>query len=280
MKYTLGIYEKALPDNLSFEDKLKFAKELGYDFLEISIDESDNRLKRLEWTKDERYKIVSAMQEIGLPIRSMCLSGHRKYPMGSLNEDIRKKSMEIAKKAIQLADDLGVRIIQVAGYDVYYEEGNEITEKYFRENLRQFTELASSKGILLGFETMETSFMDTVEKSMKYVKLINSPYLGIYPDSGNLNNAAILYEHNILNDLEKGRGKIFAMHLKETVPGKYRNMHFGEGIVDFDSIVKKAKSLGVNRFVTEFWHLGEEDFMNVIKSQNEYARKLLDKYYN
>lgn len=280
MKYTLGIYEKALPDNLSFEDKLKFAKELGYDFLEISIDESDNRLKRLEWTKDERYKIVSAMQEIGLPIRSMCLSGHRKYPMGSLNEDIRKKSMEIAKKAIQLADDLGVRIIQVAGYDVYYEEGNEITEKYFRENLRQFTELASSKGILLGFETMETSFMDTVEKSMKYVKLINSPYLGIYPDSGNLNNAAILYEHNLLNDLEKGRGKIFAMHLKETVPGKYRNMHFGEGIVDFDSIVKKAKSLGVNRFVTEFWHLGEEDFMNVIKSQNEYARKLLDKYYN
>lgn len=280
MKYTLGIYEKALPDNLSFEDKLKFAKELGYDFLEISIDESDNRLKRLEWTKDERYKIVSAMQEIGLPIRSMCLSGHRKYPMGSLNEDIRKKSMEIAKKAIQLADDLGVRIIQVAGYDVYYEEGNEITEKYFRENLRQFTELASSKGILLGFETMETSFMDTVEKSMKYVKLINSPYLGIYPDSGNLNNAAILYEHNILNDLEKGRGKIFAMHLKETVPGKYRNMHFGEGIVDFDSIVKKAKSLGVNRFVTEFWHLGEEDFMNIIKSQNEYARKLLDKYYN
>lgn len=280
MNYTLGIYEKALPDNLSLEDKLKFAKELGYDFLEISIDESDNRLKRLERTKDERYKIVSTMQEIGLPIRSMCLSGHRKYPMGSLNEDIRKKSMEIAKKAIQLADDLGVRIIQVAGYDVYYEKGNEITEKYFRENLRQFTELASSKGILLGFETMETSFMDTVEKSMKYVKLINSPYLGIYPDSGNLNNAAILYEHNILNDLEKGRGKIFAMHLKETVPGKYRNMHFGEGIVDFDSIVKKAKSLGVNRFVTEFWHLGEEDFMNVIKSQNEYARKLLDKYYN
>lgn len=280
MNYTLGIYEKALPDSLSFEDKLKFAKELGYDFLEISIDESDNRLKRLEWTKDERNNIVSAMQEIGLPIRSMCLSGHRKYPMGSLNEDIRKKSMEIAKKAIQLADDLGVRIIQVAGYDVYYEKGNEITEKYFRENLRQFTELASSKGILLGFETMETSFMDTVEKSMKYVKLINSPYLGIYPDSGNLNNAAILYEHNILNDLEKGRGKIFAMHLKETVPGKYRNMHFGEGIVDFDSIVKKAKSLGVNRFVTEFWHLGEEDFMNVIKSQNEYARKLLDKYYN
>lgn len=31
----------------------------------------------------------------------------------------------------------------------------------------------------LGFETMETPFMDTVEKAMHYVKLVDSPYLGV-----------------------------------------------------------------------------------------------------
>ena len=32
--------------------------------------------------------------------------------------------MEIMEKAIQLAEDLGIRIIQLAGYDVYYEESS------------------------------------------------------------------------------------------------------------------------------------------------------------
>ena len=42
--------------------------------------------------------------------------------------------MELMKKAIIFADKLGIRVIQLAGYDVYYEEGNEQTKKYFIEN--------------------------------------------------------------------------------------------------------------------------------------------------
>lgn len=279
MKYSLGIYEKAIPDELSFLEKLKIAKESGYDFLEISIDESDVRLNRLDWTKEERLSLIKDMYQVGLPIRSMCLSGHRKYPLGSKDEKIRNKSLEIAKKSIDLADDLGIRIIQLAGYDVYYDKGDEETKKLFEEGLKTVVEMASKKGVILGFETMETEFMDTVEKSMKYVKNIDSPYLGVYPDCGNLNNAAIKYDHSILKDIKLGCGKIVAMHLKETEIGKYRNMHFGEGLVNFEEVVKLAKEMKVNRFVTEFWYLGQEDYKSVIKSQCHFARNLLDKFY-
>lgn len=279
MKYSLGIYEKAIPDELSFLEKLKIAKESGYDFLEISIDESDVRLNRLDWTKEERLSLIKDMYQVGLPIRSMCLSGHRKYPLGSKDEKIRNKSLEIAKKSIDLADDLGIRIIQLAGYDVYYDKGDEETKKLFEEGLKTVVEMASKKGVILGFETMETEFMDTVEKSMKYVKNIDSPYLGVYPDCGNLNNAAIKYKHSILDDIKSGNGKIFAMHLKETEPGKYRNMHFGEGLVNFEEIIKLAKEMKINRFVTEFWHLGQEDYESIIKSQCLFARNSLDKVY-
>lgn len=279
MKYSLGIYEKALPDNLTFLEKLQIAKESGYDFLEISIDESDFRLERLNWTKEERLELVEDMYRASLPIRSMCLSGHRKYPLGSKNPDIRKKSLEIAQKAIDLADDLGVRIIQLAGYDVYYDQGDYETKKLFEEGLLEVVEMASEKGIMLGFETMETEFMDTVEKSMEYVNKINSPYLGVYPDCGNLNNAALKYGHSLLEDIKLGDGNIVAMHLKETVEGKYRNMHFGEGVVNFDEVVKLAKEMKINRFVTEFWYLGQEDYKSIIKSQSEFARNLLDRFY-
>ena len=45
--YTLGLYEKAMPSDLSWREKLTAAKQAGFDFLEISIDETDAKLSRL-----------------------------------------------------------------------------------------------------------------------------------------------------------------------------------------------------------------------------------------
>jgi L-ribulose-5-phosphate 3-epimerase UlaE len=47
LKMPVGIYEKALPDAMSWEERLAAAGQAGYDFVEISIDESDERLSRL-----------------------------------------------------------------------------------------------------------------------------------------------------------------------------------------------------------------------------------------
>ena len=43
-KMPVGLYEKALPDELSWEERLEAAGRAGYDFVEISIDESNERL--------------------------------------------------------------------------------------------------------------------------------------------------------------------------------------------------------------------------------------------
>ena len=227
--------------------------------MEISIDEKDEKLARLDWTAGERADLVRTMREVGLPIRSMCLSGHRKYPLGAPDPAVNRRSMEIMEKAVVLADDLGIRIIQLAGYDVYYEEGTAETRRLFLENLRKAALMAAERGIALGFETMETDFMNTVWKSMYYVNLVGSPWLGVYPDAGNLTNAALSSGGNVLDDLESGRGHIFALHLKETVPGVFREVPFLTGHVDFPAIIAKAWELGIRRFVTEMWYTGNDD---------------------
>ncbi len=111
-KYSLGLYEKSMPSELTWEEKLSVAKAAGYDFVEISIDESDEKLNRLDMSEQERRNLIWTMREVGMPIRTMCLSGHRKYPLGSSDPAICERGMEIMDKAIRLADDLGVRIIQ------------------------------------------------------------------------------------------------------------------------------------------------------------------------
>lgn len=81
--HLLGLYEKALPPELTWEERLRAVTELGFDYLEISIDEKDERLARLDWTQTERGVLHRAMRETGVPIQSMCLSGHRRFPYGS-----------------------------------------------------------------------------------------------------------------------------------------------------------------------------------------------------
>ena len=203
--YTLGIYEKAMPAELSWKEKMETAKAAGYDFIEISIDETEEKLKRLDMGKEDRLELVRLMYETGMPIRTMCLSGHRKYPLGSSQPEVSGRGMEIMEKALELAEDLGIRIIQLAGYDVYYEEGSEETRKRFAKNLKKAVEMAAAKGIVLGFETMETPFMNTVQKSMKYVNLVDSLYLNVYPDLGNITNAAKAEGGDVIKDLETGR---------------------------------------------------------------------------
>ena len=273
--YTLGLYEKAMPAELSWKEKLEAAKEAGFDFVEISIDETDAKLARLEMTKEERLALLGVMKETQVPIRSMCLSGHRKYPLGSSDPAVRARSLEIMEKAIGLAEDLGVRIIQLAGYDVYYEESTEETRAYFLENLKKATEMAARAGVLLGFETMETEFMNTVEKSMKYVDMVSSVYLNVYPDIGNITNAAKTYGTDVLDDLRTGKGHLVAMHLKETKPGLFREIPFGEGHVDFESAIRTAWELGIRRYVTEFWYTGNPAWKDDLLDANRRMTEIL-----
>lgn len=273
--YRLGIYEKAMPAFISWEDRLYVAKESGYDFVELSIDESPERLARLSMTGKEKLSLFQKMERTGMFIESMCLSGHRKFPLGSPEKRIREVSLEIMEKAILLSRDLGIRTIQLAGYDVYYGTSTPETRMFFEENLKRCVELAEQYHVMLAFETMETPFLNTVEKCMKYVDRQNTPWLQIYPDSGNITNAAVQQNGDVLEDLDSGAGHLAAMHLKETVPGKFREIPYGTGHVPFQKIIRKARELGVRRYVAEFWYKGGHDWKKQLSDNRNF---LTDKF--
>ena len=271
--YKIGLYEKAMPKDIGWKEKFQVAKSAGYDYIEISIDETDEKLARLDWSDAQIRDVVSVAYGESMSFGSICLSGQRRYALGDKDET---KSLEILEKAIRFARIAGIPVIQMAGYDTYYAQSTEETEKRFRKNLALGTAVAAKEGIILAFETMETPFMDTMEKAMRRILPIASPYLGVYPDIGNLNNAALLYKSDILADMEKGKGHIVAAHIKETMPGKYREVPFGTGVVDFERILKKLWQLGVRRYVTELWYTENDDWQQAVNGASSFARKILD----
>jgi L-ribulose-5-phosphate 3-epimerase len=275
--YTIGLYEKAMPSELTWKEKLEAAKKAGYDYVEISIDETDEKINRIYMSKEERLEMIQSMYEVGLPIRSMCVSALTKYSLGNSNPMLCNKGMEILEKAIELADDLGVRIVMIPGYDVYYGESTPETQKRFDENLKKAALIAAAYGVLLQMETMENSFMNTVWKAMYYVNQIDSVYLGVYPDSGNIKNAAVSQGSDESQDLKSGKGHISSLHLKETVPGIFREIPYGTGHVDFEKIIRAAWDIGVRKYVTEFWYKGSDMWQDELKEANSKMRTILDK---
>jgi L-ribulose-5-phosphate 3-epimerase len=261
-EYHLGIYEKAFVESHTIVEKLDMAKRVGYDFLELSIDESDEKLARLTLDSSQRFALLQATREI-LPIGSICLSGHRRFPLGG--RETEQRALTITRQALELAAYVGIPIIQLAGYDVYYEASTDETRERFITNLATCATLAAQYGVILAFETMETPFMNSVEKAMEYVRMINSPYLQVYPDLGNVVNGS----EDPVEDLLSGAGHLAAVHIKESKPGHFREIPYGEGHVDFAQLLATSWDLGVRRYVTEFWHNSAQDYKaQIIDSYN------------
>lgn len=278
LNYRIGVYEKATPKELSWEERLIVSKNAGFDFIEMSIDETDERMSRLDWSDDQIYELLELEKKTGMRIESICFSCQRKYPLGSLKWE--KEAKELLRKGVLFASKMGIRIIQTQGYDVYYEETSDEAsrERYFK-NLQEGAEFAASYGVTLANETMENDFMNTIEKAMVPVNKINSPYMQVYPDLGNIYNGAA----DVLEDIRIGNGHISAAHLKETVPGVFREVPYGTGQVDFPPAIAQFYRQGVRRYVAEFWYTGEENWEEILKNNRSFldaqfdaASKLLD----
>lgn len=245
-----GLYEKALPKHLTWEERLAAAKDAGFDFIEISIDETDERIGRLSWEKSERTKLIETMHRLRMPVLSMCLSANRRFPIGSEEEETRRTGVLLIQNAIDFALDCGIRVIQLAGYDEYARPSNSVTIQNFHDSLAQCARYAQQKAVMLALETMENDLMDSIRKAKSYVDLIRSPWLKIYPDIGNLTATG----QQIESDFLLGMQDIVAIHLKDTLPGIVRDIAFGNGNVDFVSffrLLEREEYRGL--FVAELW---------------------------
>lgn len=274
MNLPIGVYEKALPFDISWEERLELARVSEFDYVELSIDESDARLARLKTSSAERKEIRAALAKTAMPLKTMCLSGHRKHALGSVNAQTRMQALELFAKAIDLACDLGIRIIQVAGYYVYYEDETQESVHYYEEGLAKGLELASKAGVMLAIENMDTLGVTSLEEGMRLVKLFNSPWLQLYPDVGNLTERG----KDTLKELDLAKNHMVALHIKDTRPGEPRRVAFGEGDVPFVEAFKKLAELNYSGPVmVEMWNDDAPDsFLKVKNARAWVVAKMIE----
>ena len=167
------------------------------------------------------------------------------------------------EKAIAFASEVGIRVIQLAGYDVYYEESTPESVRLFKEGMKWAAERAAAAQVMLAMEIMDTPFMNSISKHMVYEKEISSPWYRVYPDLGNL---SAWEENDPEAEINLGISSIVAVHVKDTLApkgdfaGKFKCVPFGTGCVDFTARFAQLERLGyTGPYMIEMWYAEETD---------------------
>lgn len=266
----VGIYEKALPLQISIREKLKLASEAGFDFVEMSIDESDERLACLDWSAAQRKEFKQVLAAAEIPVLDICLSAHRKFALGSADKMVRQQGLDIMAKAIDFAADCGLRMIQLAGYYVYYEPETPDSIKLYEEGLYYGLKRAEKAGVMLGLENVDGQHVNSVSKAMEFVSKFNSPWLQVYPDIGNLTEQGM----DVSEQLALGAGHIIAVHVKDVKKGQVRRIPFGEGLVDFDKAFQKlAQMKFAGPVLIEMWNDDSPDAVSTIRNALRFVKR-------
>lgn len=256
---SLGIYEKAL---VSYPDWSAFfaqAAQAGFSFVDLSVDESATRSARLGWTAAQRTAVRSAADREGVQLGAICLSLHRRIMPGSVDPEIRRRAGEVYRRGIELAADLGVSVLQIAGYYAYYEPEDPAARQRYLGTLSEAVPFAARAGVVLGIENVDGHDIASIPDAMAVVDQVDSPWVQLYPDIGNV------AEHggDATEELRRGQGHVLALHVKDVLPGRPRRIPFGHGVTDFDAaFAELQRQQWSGRIMLEMWNDDADDSLD------------------
>ncbi|GAA4026707.1 L-ribulose-5-phosphate 3-epimerase [Arthrobacter methylotrophus] len=243
-----GIYEKALPPGTPSVVAAHAAR-AGYDFIELAIDESFERLARLDWTADERAEVRRAVKEAGASIDTLTLSAHRRYPWGSADPAVRSRAAALARDTIDLTADLGAGCVQIAGYFTFYEPTTRPARGWFLDGLAAAADYAAARNVILALENMDGTDVLSVDDALSVIAEV--PAVRLYVDVGNLAGNQL----PVLEQLATALPYAHAIQLKDARPGEFRRVPFGKGSVPFVDILTFLQNVGyTGPLSVEMWN--------------------------
>lgn len=247
-----GIYEKALPPG-DAPTQARAAAAAGYDFVELALDDDPWRLARLTWTPQQRRTVRSVYADAGVPIKTIVLSAHRRWPWGSPRADVRARADSLAAGAIDLAADLGADTVQIAGYFNYDEPAGARSRNQFIDGLRRAADRADSRGVVLALENMDGQDVLSARDALAIVREV--PSVRLYVDVGNFAGNGL----PVIDELATALPFARAVQFKDARPGVFRRVPFGEGVVPFPDVIGLLYDIGFTGPISvEMWNDDED----------------------
>jgi L-ribulose-5-phosphate 3-epimerase len=159
----------------SILEKMKAVKEAGFDGAEMNS----------HLNVDE---VLKARDETGLEIPSVCGAHHWSKPLSDPNPQVRAEGLEALKQCLREAKSYGASSVLLVPAVVNQEVSYDDAYKRSQAEIRKAIPLAEELGVKIAIENVWNQFLLSPLEAARYVDEFKSPAVGWHFDVGNLVN--------------------------------------------------------------------------------------------
>ncbi len=248
-----GINVWSFSGNLSAKEYIDLSKEVGFDGLELALNEEGE--VSLKSSEKELLEIKKYAEEKNIDLHSVASGLYWKYSLTSEDKSTREKAIDIVKRQIEVAAILGADSIlvvpgavgvdfipncQLVSYDKAYDTSLEIFK-----NLKTYAEQYK---INIGLENVWNKFLLSPIEMRNFIDEIDSKYVGAYLDVGNL--IYIGYPEQWVKILGKRIKKVHVKDFKRSVGNLSGFVDLLSGDVNYPEVVKALREIGYDDYLT------------------------------
>lgn len=226
---------------------MREAKELGYDAIELTID-NGGRLS-LSTTQGEAEAIRRAANGIGIALKTVCSGVAWGCSPTHPDAAVRAQAVKNTKAMLRIASWLGAEtLLYIPGMvsapfvPDYAPQPYDLVDARARKALSQVLPLAEKLGVRLGVENVWNRYLLTPLEMRDFIDSFDSPFVGSYFDVANV----MLYGHpeHWIKILGK---RILAVHIKDfkvSVGNLNGFVDILTGDVNYPAVMKAFKKAG------------------------------------
>ena len=246
-----GIYVSMLPRSLSYAERFKLAREVGFEEVECgTVTEAG-----------EAQEIRTAAQTAGLRIHSVMNQAHWKFTLSSSDPKVIAESLQGMETSLENAHLWGADTVLLVPAVVSPQTRYADAWTRSQQHIRKLIPLAEKLKVIIGLENVWNKFLLSPLEFARYVDEFASPWVRAYLDVGNL--VLFGYPQDWIRTLGK---RIVKLHLKD-FRFKSRLAEFvplREGDIDWVEVHKALADIGYSGTATVELPGGDEAYLREV----------------
>lgn len=246
-----GVLIGMLPKNLSYADRFKLARDVGFEQMEC-VTITDER---------EAEEIRKASQTAGVPIHSVMNQAHWKFPLSSADPALVAQSLKGMETSLRNAKMWGADTVLLVPAVVNAQTSYKEAWDRSTVQIGKLLPLAQELKVIIGVENVWNKFLLSPLEFAAYVDQFKSPWVKAYLDVGNM--ALFGFSQDWIRTLDK---RIQKVHLKDFRFQK-RTAEFTplrEGDIDWKEVYKALAEVGYRGTATVELSGGDETYLREV----------------
>ena len=247
-----GVLLGMLPKSLSYADRLKMARDLGFEGIQAYTTPDQH----------EAEEIKKAADGAGIKIDSVMNMDHWKYPLSSADPAVVAKSLEGMKISLNNAKLWGSYSVLLVPAVVNEETSYKDAWSRSQKEIRKLIPMARELGVVIALEEVWNKFLLSPLEFAAYIDEFKSPWIKAWFDVGNV----VLYGYP--QDWIRTLGKrIVEVHLKDFKRDGFKWVNLGEGSINWPEVRKAFAEIGYIGYATTELDDGNEAYLRDVSQR-------------